>query len=146
MLRLVPLLMLLPLAALACGGGALSVEEYEEWCRASGEEYEPFADGNSWREASSQLDRFLEDAQGLEPPADLAGYHESSMTVLADLKAVVEARDPGAIVNVFEIADALDAAAAQFGEAAAGLPGGLRAGVADAACFGFAEPEALQHQ
>ncbi len=145
MLRFAPLLLLATLAAAACGG-SLSVEEYEEWCRESAAEYEPFADGNGWREASSQLDRFLEEARGLEPPEELLGYHEASMTALADLKAVVEARDANATVNVFEIIDALDTAAGQFGAASGALPAGLRAGIEDAGCFGVAEPEALQHQ
>ena len=145
MLRLAPLLLLVALAAAACGG-SLNVEEYQEWCRESAAAYEPFADGNSWREASSQLDRFLEEAQGIEPPEELVGYHEASMSALADLKAVVEALDPDAIVNVFEIIDALDAAAGQFGGASDALPVGLRAGIEDAGCFGVAEPEALQHQ
>ena len=43
MLRLAPLLILVAFAA-ACGGGALSVEEYQQWCRESATEYEPFAD------------------------------------------------------------------------------------------------------
>ena len=145
MFRLAPLLLLVALAAAACGG-SLNVEEYEEWCGESAEEYEPFADGNSWREASSQLDQFLEEAQGIEPPEELVGYHEASMSALADLKAVVEALDANATVNVFEIIDALDSSAEQFGAASDALPVGLRAGIEDAACFGVAEPEALQHQ
>ena len=145
MLRFAPLLLLVALAAAACGG-SLNVEEYEEWCGESAAEYEPFADGNSWREASSQLDQFLEEAQGIEPPEELVGYHEASMSALADLKAVVEALAPDAIVNVFEIIDALDAAAEQFGAASDALPVGLRAGIEDAECFAVAEPEALQHQ
>ncbi len=144
MLRFAPLLLLVTLAA-ACGG-SLNVEEYEEWCGDSAAEYEPFADGNSWREASSQLDQFLEEAQGIEPPEELVGYHEASMSTLADLKAAVEALDANATVNVFEIVDALDAAAEQFGAASDALPVGLRAGVEGAACSAVAEPEALQHQ
>ena len=146
MLRLLPLLLLLlALAAAACGG-SLSVEDYEQWCRESAVEYEPFADGNTWGEASSQLDRFLEDAGGLDPPQELVGYHEASMDALADLKARVESLDGNAIVNVFEIIDALDASAERFGAASSALPVGLRPGIEDAGCFGVAEPEALQHQ
>lgn len=144
MLRFALLLLLVAFAA-ACGG-SLNVEKYEQWCRESGAEYEPFADGNSWREASSQLDRFLEEAQGVEPPEELVGYHEASMSALADLKAVVEALDGNATVNVFEIIDALDSSAGQFGAASDALPVGLRTGIGDAGCFGVAEPEALQHQ
>jgi hypothetical protein len=146
MLRFALPLMGLAIGLSACGGGALSVEEYQEWCRESGAEYEPFADGNRWHEASSQLDRFLEEAQGHEPPQELLGYHEASMSALADLKAVVEALDPDSTVNVFEIIDPLDAAAEQFGVASAALPVGLRAGIEEADCFAVAEPEALQHQ
>lgn len=145
MLRFVPLLLLVALAAAACGG-SLSVEEYEEWCRETAAEYTPFADGNSWREATSQLDRLLEEAQGIEPPQELLGYHEASITAIADLKAVVEALDPDATVNVFQLIDALVAATGQFQAASDQLPGGLRRGIEDAGCIAVAEPEALQHQ
>ena len=144
MLRFVPLLLLVALAA-ACGG-SLSVEEYEEWCRESAAEYTPFADGNSWHEATSQLDLLLEDAQGIEPPQELLGYHDASITAIADLKAVVEAFDPDATVNVFQLIDALVAATGQFQAASDQLPGGLRRGIEDAGCIAVAEPEALQHQ
>ena len=144
MLRFAPLLLLVALAA-ACGG-SLSVEEYEEWCRESAAEYEPFADGNTWHEATSQLDRLLEEAQGIEPPQELLGYHEASITAIADLKAVVETFDPDATVNVFQFIDALIAATGQFEAASDQLPSGLRRGIEDAGCIAVAEPEALQHQ
>ena len=83
---------------LGSGADVLSVEEYAEWCGSVGD---GFADNVTWGEYAEQLDTFLDETRGIDPPEGLRGYHDVQITSVASLKAFVDTLDPAGVFNLF---------------------------------------------